>query len=64
MTLVPFNNEWLNEGIKNKTINIPHIREDQVIIFTAPTAELQEFVLQHVDTAFEDDPFVLYHKKW
>ncbi|MFC1475479.1 hypothetical protein ACFLQW_00575 [Candidatus Zixiibacteriota bacterium] len=64
MTLSPFNNEWLNEGLENKTINLAHIREDEVIIFTASTAELQEFILQHVDVAFEDDPFVLYHKKW
>lgn len=64
MTLAPFSNEWLNDGIRNKTIDIAHVREDEVIILTAPTTELQQFILVHIDEAFEDDPFVLYHKNW
>jgi len=54
--------EWLRENIDQKKIEIKHVRRGDVIVLTASTAELQEFILQHLDDAFADDPLVLYHK--
>jgi hypothetical protein len=64
LTLAPINSDWLSKGLENKTLDIAHIIEDDVVILTAPTEKLQAFIMRHAAAAFEDDPFVLHHKNW
>jgi len=64
MILAPLDQEWLEERYRNKTLEIACFSDDNVIIFTAPTAELQKFITTYAAEAFEDDPFVLNHINW
>ena len=42
-------NEWLEEMIDEKKVNIAHVRLEDRIILTAPTEELQKFVLKYAE---------------
>jgi hypothetical protein len=46
---------WIAESIEQDKIKIPHIKTDGIIILTASTAELQQFLLENLDNpeAFE-----------
>ncbi|MEL7588267.1 MAG: hypothetical protein AAGU19_16275 [Prolixibacteraceae bacterium] len=46
-----FNPEWLQDLIKQNRIRIHHERNDDYILLTAQTAELQKFVLKYVNSA-------------
>jgi hypothetical protein len=49
---------WLEENIEAKKIRIKHETRDDMIVLTASTKELQDFVLKHLEEAFvfEDEP--------
>ena len=53
-----FDYSWLEENIKANKIKIKHETRDDMIVLTASTQELQDFVLKHLDEAFvfEEDP--------
>ncbi len=48
-----FNPEWLKKGLADGTLAIKHEEGEDVLILTAGTEELQKFILEHVDEAFE-----------
>jgi len=52
--------EWLKNGIENGSVTIDHVYSEDQIILTAETIQLQQFVHQHKDEAF-DEPVVLRH---
>lgn len=51
-----FNQEWLENLIKQNKIRIHHESNDDIILLTAKPGELQKFVTKYVnsDTAFDD----------
>jgi len=54
LQLVYLDHNWLKDGLKNNSIQIKHEMQDDTIILTASTKELQEFILKYIDEAFED----------
>jgi len=52
--------EWLKNGIENGSISIDHAYSKDQIILNAETIQLQQFVHQHKDEAF-DEKVVLRH---
>jgi len=54
--------QWLEESIQQKKVLIKHEIRDDVIVLTASTAQLQEFVMTYVETAFPFKEDVLYRK--
>lgn len=60
MRLGFFDLEWLKNNIEQKKIKIKHERRDDVVVLTASTAELQKFVLEHVEEAFPLEKEPLY----
>jgi hypothetical protein len=48
--------------IDSGIVKIDHIRRDDVVVLTAPTEQLQEFVTEHIDKAVSEHPFVLKRK--
>jgi len=65
LRLAMFNLDWLSDMIEQKKVDIKHELSDDRVILTAPTQELQEFVLKYIDEAFEslygDDN--LFHRR-
>jgi hypothetical protein len=47
-----FDLEWLKKNIEENKVSIKHERRDDLIVLTASTKELQEFVQEHVEEAF------------
>lgn len=58
-----FDLDWLKKNLEQGNIEITHERRDDVIVLTASTKELQEFVLEHVEEAFPFEKEVL-HRFW
>lgn len=56
--------EWLKKGIEQKKITLRHEAVDDMIVLTAPTKELQDFIRAHADEkdAFQE-PKELRRKK-
>ncbi|MBU0509135.1 hypothetical protein KKH27_09905 [bacterium] len=51
--------DWLEEAIDKGTVSIPHLERNDGYVLTAPTQELQAFVLSHLEEAFKwEDPLV------
>jgi len=49
--------DWLTKLLQEKPTVISHTRlPDDRIVLTATTSEMQEFVLKHLDKAFDQDP--------
>lgn len=55
--------DWLKKNIDDQKIKIKHERRDDLLILTASTKDLQEFVLKHVEEAFEFESGVLYRQQ-
>jgi len=53
-SLAFFDPQWLENGIDEGRIFIDHTTRDDIIVLTANTADLQNFILKNVDVAFED----------
>jgi len=53
-SLALFNAGWLEESIKHGRVKIDHTDRDNTVVLTAKTAELQDFILKHIDEAFEE----------
>jgi hypothetical protein len=53
-----FDLEWLKNNLDQKKVSIKHERREDMIVLTASTKKLQEFVLEHAEEAFqfEEDP--------
>ncbi len=49
-----FDMAWLEKSLSEGKIEIKHEKSDDMIVLTAGTEELQGFVLDHLDEAFED----------
>jgi len=54
--------DWLKDKIAQKEIDIAHVRRDDVIVLSASTAELQQFVVRYADAAFGEDPLVMQRR--
>ena len=56
LRLVCLDHDWLEEMIDGNKVNIAHVRVEDRIVLTAPTGELQNFVLKYVEDseAFSD----------
>jgi len=56
LRMAPMNREWLSEYLKEYPNAIAHEEVGDQVVFTAPTKELQKFVLQHLRTegAFDE----------
>ena len=51
---------WFLERIKNKNLSVPFAWYDKMLLLTASTGELQEFLRMHInDRGFWDSPLVL-----
>ncbi len=51
-----FDGEWLKEQIEGKKIKIGHKKNDETLLLTAKTADLQKLLIKHANTeaAFKD----------
>lgn len=58
-----FDLEWLKKNIEENKVSIKHERRDDMIVLTASTKELQEFVLLHWEEAFKFEEDAL-HRFW
>ena len=60
-----FDQDWLADLIKQNKIRIHHERNEDYILLTAKTKELQKFVTKYVNSeeAFEEGLEVVLHKK-
>jgi hypothetical protein len=58
-----FDLEWLKKNIEENKVSIKHERRDDMIVLTASTKELQEFVLLHWEEAFKFEEEAL-HRFW
>lgn len=59
-----FNYRWFHAGIKNKSISLPFSWYNKMLLLTATTSELQEFLLVHGnDQALFGDPLLIYRQK-
>jgi hypothetical protein len=54
---------WLKENLKNSKLGIDHEIIDKRIILTASTEELQAFIVQNIETLFEDEAGILHRIK-
>ncbi len=54
LRLVALDTEWLEEQDNQELLDISHVRQSDVIYLTASTEELQAWVLEHIDEAFDD----------
>ncbi len=59
LSLAFFDFMWLRDAIKEGRIDIPHQRQDDLLVLVASTPELQELILAHGDEAF-DEPEVVH----
>ncbi len=58
-----FDLDWLQKSIEENKVSIKHERRDDMIVLTASTKELQEFVLKHWEEAFRFEDEAL-HRFW
>jgi hypothetical protein len=63
LRLAFFDLDWLKKNIEQGNVNIKHERREDMIVLTASTEELQEFVLKHVEEAFKFEEESL-HRFW
>jgi hypothetical protein len=57
------NPEWLKNMVDQKKINMGYVQKDDTIILTAPTEELQKFLLKYDKEAEVFTPFVVFHRQ-
>lgn len=50
LQMAPLDPKWMDEFLKMHPNAIRHERTDDQVVLTAPTGELQAFVLEHLDT--------------
>ena len=60
--LTPLDVDWLKSSLKSKKVKIKHEYRDKQVILTAPTEELQQFVIKHDREAFTE-PMEAYRLK-
>jgi hypothetical protein len=58
-----FDLDWLQKNIEENKVSIKHERRDDMIVLTASTKELQEFVQKHWEEAFRFEEEAL-HRFW
>ena len=65
MRLVGLNPEWLEDGLEDGTVQVPHIRlgHDIDVWLTAKTKELQEFVVAYAENAEAFDTVAELHRQ-
>jgi hypothetical protein len=64
MRLAWLANDWLEKMIDGNKVNIAHVRLDDRVVLTAPTKELQKFVLKYAeDTDAFPEPGEMHRKK-
>lgn len=63
LRLAFFDLDWLKNNIEQNKVTIKHEHRDDMIVLTASTEELQEFVLKHVEEAFQFEEGGL-HRFW
>ena len=63
LRLALFDLDWLKKNIEQNKVTIKHERRDDMIVLIASTKELQEFVLKHVEEAFQFEGGDL-HRFW
>ena len=51
--------EWLEESIEQGIVNIKHEQTKDMIVLTASTGELQQFVLKYAEDAFSDSNIMI-----
>ncbi len=54
LTLTYFDSDWLKELADAGTLSLRHEQREGLVVLTAPTEEVQQFVLEHIDEAFEE----------
>lgn len=59
LSIQAFNPEWLSQQIKNRYIRIKHEQIDNSILITAPTSDLQKFVIKYSNHSTGDEEFFL-----
>lgn len=60
LTIAMLDLAWLEEGIDSNELDIEHAKANETILLTAPTQELQAFMLKHAkEEAAFSDPLVL-----
>ena len=59
LTLDCIDTDWLKAKIDSGMVVIDHVRPEDVIVLSAPTKDLQEFVLKYMDEAMTGDPLEL-----
>lgn len=64
LQMQPFNPDWLEEQIKNRYIRIKHEVIDEDIIITAPTADLQKFVIKYSNHSTGKEQFFMETSNW
>jgi hypothetical protein len=57
------NPEWLKKMVDQKKINMGYVQKDDTIILTAPTEELQKFLLKYDKEAEVFIPSIVLHRK-
>jgi len=63
LKLAFFDFDWLEKHLKANPKALAHHQEDDRVVLTAKTRELQRFVLKHLDELFEnDEPGVMVRK--
>ncbi|MFZ5433665.1 MAG: hypothetical protein ACOZB3_07830 [Calditrichota bacterium] len=53
LRIAALDNQWLRKQIEDGTITIGHLDREGVTVLTAPTADLQKFVRDHIEEAFD-----------
>ena len=59
LTLDCIDTEWLKTKLDSGLVSIDHVRPENMIVLSAPTEDLQEFVLKYMDEAMSGDPLEL-----
>ncbi|MFC1555659.1 hypothetical protein ACFL67_01105 [candidate division KSB1 bacterium] len=56
LVLEPINYEWFDEQIKNGALSLEYVKqdEDSFVVLTAPTEDIQKFILEHINVAFDE----------
>ena len=63
MRLAWLDNEWFEEMIDGNKINIAHVRLEGRVVLTAPTNELQKFVLKYAEDTDAFPEVDEYHRQ-
>lgn len=64
LQMQPFNPDWLEEQIKNRYIRIKHEMVSDEIVITAPTTDLQKFVIKYSNHSTGKEQFFMEISNW